>query len=309
MRCRVCGHRNAPELLRVPNQPRGAHSFPTEKLKDTPISLMVCVCPGCGLVQLANDAVPYWVKQSRARIPNDAVFSWPRGTRVLNIESWPIKHPHSPSEGAGRQKVEYDAITILNYLEHVPEPRMLLHEAWRWLAEDGQLIVQVPNFDMVTDEVLVTEFLIDHLCYFTAETLTRTLEINGFRVDDVTEVERGFTLQATASKRMLPDLKQFNRRLSIALDDYVVWGAGHHALAALSLYDMDPNYVVDSSPDKQFKLTPVTHIPIYPPSRLDTHPPRAVVVIAAGYSEEIAVEIKDKFETYILRPGGLERWS
>ena len=46
-------------------------------------------------------------------------------------------------------------------------------------------------------------------------------------------------------------------------------------------------YVIDSATFKQKRLTPATHLPIVSPDVLEADPPRAIIVMAAGYSDEI----------------------
>jgi threonine dehydrogenase-like Zn-dependent dehydrogenase len=68
-----------------------------------------------------------------------------------------------------------------------------------------------------------------------------------------------------------------------------VWGAGHQALATMALLNLGGKikYVIDSAPFKQGKFTPATHLSIVPPSMLAQHPVSAVIVMAAGYSDEV----------------------
>ena len=68
-------------------------------------------------------------------------------------------------------------------------------------------------------------------------------------------------------------------------------------------------YVVDSAPFKQNKYTPATHVPIVAPEMLLTDKVAAVIVMAAGYSDEIAKIIKKKFNNLqiaVLKNYGLE---
>ena len=91
-----------------------------------------------------------------------------------------------------------------------------------------------------------------------------------------------------------------------------IWGAGHQALAIISLTDLADKirYVVDSAVFKQGKFTPATHIPIVSPDVLDSDPVDAVIVMAASYSDEVARIIREKFDgkinVSILRDFGLE---
>ena len=80
----------------------------------------------------------------------------------------------------------------------------------------------------------------------------------------------------------------------------------------MSLLDLQHSirYVVDSAPFKQGKFTPVTHLPIVPPSTLESDPVEAFIVMAAGYSDEVARTVRARFDpgldVAIWRESGLE---
>ena len=95
-------------------------------------------------------------------------------------------------------------------------------------------------------------------------------------------------------------------------DRIAVWGAGHQALAFIALTGIknDICYVVDSAPFKQGKFTPASHLRIVSPDELIKEPVKAVIVMAASYSDEVARIIRQKFNRNIhisiLRDFGLE---
>jgi hypothetical protein len=72
-------------------------------------------------------------------------------------------------------------------------------------------------------------------------------------------------------------------------------------------------YVVDSATFKQGRFTPVTHLPIVGPDRLDSDPPIAVIVMTASYSDEVVNIIRKDYspdiKISILRDFGLEKIS
>ena len=71
----------------------------------------------------------------------------------------------------------------------------------------------------------------------------------------------------------------------------------------------EKNQIVDSAPFKQNKYTPATHLPIVAPEKLIADKVDAVIVMAAGYSDEVAGIIKRKFNNIqiaVLRDFGLE---
>lgn len=227
--------------------------------------------------------------------------------------------------GTGRLKnAPFHAFLILNFLEHMPDPNSTLRGIWGNLAEGGVGIVEVPNFDMILRKRLFSEFIGDHLLYFTRETLKTALTNNGFEVIECREVWHEYIISALVKKRERLDLSVFcdhRKRLQVEILEFVerfgdgkvaIWGAGHQALAVISLTGLGEKirYVVDSAPFKQGRFTPATHIPIVPPGALDSDPVDAVIVMAASYSDEIAGIMQKRYggriHIAILRDFGLE---
>lgn len=79
---------------------------------------------------------------------------------------------------------------------------------------------------------------------------------------------------------------------------------------ALLRLDKRIRYVVDSAPFKQGRFTPATHIPIVSPEMLDHAPVDSILIMAAGFSDEVARIVKarwgDRFRLAILREDHLE---
>ena len=218
----------------------------------------------------------------------------------------------------------FDAFFILNFLEHLPDPNATLRGIYHNLTDDAIGLVEVPNFDMILRNKLFSEFIGDHLFYFTRETLNSTLSLNGFEIIGCNEVWYDYIISAIIKKRRKLDISHFYKyqsKLKNELEDYIrgfkdkkvaIWGAGHQALAIISLINLADKikYVVDSAPFKQGKYTPATHIPIVSPAALNSDPVDAVIVMAASYSDEVARIIRQKFDkninVAILRDFGLE---
>ncbi len=228
-------------------------------------------------------------------------------------------------EGADTRLPEapFEAFFTLNFLEHQPAPKDFLRGIWHNLVPQGMGLVEVPNFDMMLRQRLFSEFTTDHLLYFTAETLATTLEVSGFEVLDSRVVWHDYILSAIVRKRSELDASEFARypeKLKAQLNAYLagfapgevaVWGAGHQAFAVLALAELGGKirYVVDSAPFKQNRFTPATHLPIVPPQTLETDPVAAVIVMAAGYSDEVAATLRDRYpkvQVALLRDYGLQ---
>jgi len=218
----------------------------------------------------------------------------------------------------------FDAFFILNFLEHLPDPNSSLRGIYNNLTDDAIGLVEVPNFDMILRKKLFSEFIGDHLFYFTRETLNTTLRLNGFEIIECNEIWYDYIISAIVKKRGKLDISHFYKyqaQLKNEIEEYIsrfkdkevaIWGAGHQALAIISLVNLADKikYVVDSAPFKQGKYTPATHIPIVSPDALDSDPVDAVIVMAASYSDEVVRIIRQKFDrninVSILRDFGLE---
>lgn len=220
----------------------------------------------------------------------------------------------------------YDGFYIMNFLEHIPFPNRFLKAVFHNLSADAAGLVEVPNVDMIIKENLFSEFISDHLMYFTEKTLCRLLEKNGFEVMECKSVWYNYIISAEVKKRGQLDTSGFYRqkeRLTASLHAYLdekekegkrvaVWGAGHQALAALALSGIEGKLscVIDSAPFKQGYYTPATHIPVAAPQRLKQRDIEAVVIMAAGYSEEIAGILEKEYpwvEAAVLETDGIRK--
>lgn len=256
------------------------------------------------------DATGLEYSESSVSVGNSAGLSIVKG--FVEGESYRI--PQAP----------FAAFYTLNFLEHVPRLGPFLKGICNNLEDDGVGLVEAPNFDMILEKRLFSEFIPDHLTYFTRQTLETALRMNGFDVLDCKPVWYDYILSAQVRKRAGLDMSEFSahqekvvREITCFLERFsagrvAVWGAGHQALAMLSLAGMSGKvrYVVDSAPFKQNRFTPATHIPIVSPEMLADDPVEAVIIMAASYSDEVNHIIKRDYSqgmiTAILRDYGLE---
>jgi len=141
---------------------------------------------------------------------------------------------------------------------------------------------------------------------------------------DYQEVWYKYIISVTVKKRKKLDVSNFyiyQEKLKNEIGKYLnslkdkkiaIWGAGHQALAVISLANLAGKikYVIDSALFKQGKLTPASHIPIVSPDTLNSDPVDAIIIMAAGYSDEVSRIIQQnydrKIQISILRDYGLE---
>jgi SAM-dependent methyltransferase len=85
----------------------------------------------------------------------------------------------------------FSLVTMFHFLEHVAPPDGYLDAAHRLLADDGDLIVQVPNASSWQAGLLRGRWsgfdVPRHVVNYSVETLGRTLERHGFRVVHATQ--------------------------------------------------------------------------------------------------------------------------
>lgn len=372
--CRLCHSLLKSEpLLRYSGMPKSAQHFPTNETLslDQPVELVILQCPHCGLVQLANEPVPYFREVIRATAFSAEMGIFRQQQLAEFVDRYQLTNKKAIEIGSGRGEylellrqqgldargVEYGADAVsacrqqgltveqgyieradyiladgpfdcffsFNFLEHMPEPGEMLKGLANNLTDGAIGLVEVPNFDMMLRERQFTEFVTDHLSYFTRETLTQLLGMNGFEVLDCQEIWHDYIISATVRKRRRIATDCFHQSqasLTWALHNFIgdldasqvaVWGAGHQALAVIAMADLAAKVgcVVDSAPFKQNKFTPGTHLSIVAPDDFfQKSTAAALIIMAAGYSDEVAANVRNQSHRHlriaILRSRGLE---
>lgn len=202
----------------------------------------------------------------------------------------------------------YDGFYMMHFLEHIPEPNSFLQSIAGNLTEDGVGLVEVPNMDYIMEKHIFSEFMLDHLSYFTQNTLSLLLNKNGFQVERCRVIWNGYIISAVVRRRREMDTKGFlyaQESLVAQIRAFVknaagrgekvaVWGAGHEALALLALTGLsgEITMVVDSARFKQGKFTPSSHIPVQSPEKLKEANIDTVLVMVGSYTSEVTGILK-----------------
>lgn len=178
---------------------------------------------------------------------------------------------------------KYDLLISFNYLEHQPDARAFLQKCHALLADDGRLLLTVPNLDFLLASQSAHEFVADHLVYFTADSLETALRLSGFSLIDLQIINNQYDIQIIAKKRGAGAIAssksaldalvvRFNEKLQeLAAQGkrVAVWGAGHRTLALLSLSDYQLiECIIDSAKFKHYKFAPISHLRVLPPEIL-----------------------------------------
>ncbi len=201
----------------------------------------------------------------------------------------------------------YDAFATREVLEHIPDPNDFLQGIRRSLTDDGVGLVEVPSLEQALEHHRFYDFFRDHVNYFSAGTLARALETNGFLVLEVTRGMGGEFLQALVRVDSGRDFAGLQQSVTDVADELralvrshvaagrrvAAWGSGAKGLASLAAAGAEGfAYVIDSDPHKQGRLTPITHLPVVAPERLREQPVDLVVLTALAYRDEIIAELR-----------------
>jgi 2-polyprenyl-3-methyl-5-hydroxy-6-metoxy-1,4-benzoquinol methylase len=205
----------------------------------------------------------------------------------------------------------FDGFFIMSFLEHLPNLRTLMAGIRNNLKPEATGLIEVPNFDMILQKKLYAEIIIDHLFYFTQDTLKGFLSNNGFDVLDCRPIWHDYILSAVVKKKnaiSMNDAALYFEKLKKEINAYInrfrekgqkvaIWGAGHQAFTVMSVCGLERKiaYVIDSALFKQGKYTPATHIPIVSPKAIESNPVNAIIVIAGSYNNEIVRILKSGY--------------
>ena len=202
---------------------------------------------------------------------------------------------------------KFDAFFIFSYLEHIPNLKTFLRGIYNNLSANAVGVIEVPNFNMILKNKLYSEFIIDHLYYFTKKTLEILLENNGFKIIKIKEIFQNYILSAQVKKKQVIELEDFNKissKLNKSVSKFVkkysnkkkiaVWGAGHQALTLISMAKIEKyfKYIVDSANFKQKKYAPGTNLIVVAPEVFKNDNIKAIIVLAASYTDEVCKIIK-----------------
>lgn len=245
--------------------------------------------------------------------------------RAVGLEVWK-EFPETEEQVFGKGDIvlkgPFDVFLSFNFLEHQPEPDVMLQAIWHNLAEDGMGLITVPALEYILEQGSYYELLRDHIAYYSFGTLRRLLERNGFevleeemvnrdtismivkklpesvgRVSEALEEEpfsdalaEGYEITSREVAELVGRLKEEGRRLA-------VWGASHQGftLAATTLLGQAAEYMIDSAPFKQGRFAPSSHLPIVAPEYFFEDPVDVVMIVAPGYTDEIAGIIRERF--------------
>ncbi len=242
----------------------------------------------------------------------------------------------------GRKPPEgkFDVFLSFNFLEHQPQPDVMLQAVWNNLSEGGMGLITVPSLEYIVERGSYYELIRDHIAYYSFETLRYLLERNGFHVleeelinrDTISMIVRKvqkkkteacLSSDGTSELKISNSLCEGYETVSREVDSLTLtyrknkrrlamWGASHQGftLATSTSLGTCSEYIIDSAPFKQGRFAPSSHLPIVKPEEFFENPVDGILIVAPGYTEEIAAIIRERFgegiEIMTLRSNHIE---
>ncbi len=233
----------------------------------------------------------------------------------------------------------FDAFVQFNFLEHQPDPCDMLRNIWHNLKPQALGLITVPSFEYILRYNGYYELLRDHIANYTEFTLQKLLQDCGFELLSMDLVNRD-TIEAIVRKADPDELSELHYsgrlidvsalrdsydRLSASVNAHIdhlsesrrtmaIWGASHQGftLAATTKLGGRVEYIIDSAPFKQGRFSPASHIPIVAPDYAVAHPVDEILIVAPGYTDEIAGIICERFDEnvriIVLRTDRIEEY-
>jgi SAM-dependent methyltransferase len=136
----------------------------------------------------------------------------------------------------------FSVITMIEVMEHLPEPGKAVRECSRLLRKGGVLLVQTANMDGMQARMQKGEyayFMPGHLCYFTRKNLTVLLLAGGFsRVVPYFPVEFGLLPKLLKSRYTFKTVTDYRRWLRITFYHYLskIHAGNFAATSSMVLY-------------------------------------------------------------------------
>lgn len=241
-----------------------------------------------------------------------------------------VRYPEGP----------FDAFVQFNFLEHQPDPCDMLRNIWHNLKPQALGLITVPSFEYILRYNGYYELLRDHIANYTEFTLQKLLQDCGFELLSMDLVNRD-TIEAIVRKADPDELSELHYsgrlidvsalrdsydRLSASVNAHIdhlseshrtmaIWGASHQGftLAATTKLGGRVEYIIDSAPFKQGRFSPASHIPIVTPDYAVAHPVDEILIVAPGYTDEIAGIIRERFDEnvriLVLRTDRIEEYN
>lgn len=213
-------------------------------------------------------------------------------------------------------------IVVASYtFDHLPRPVEVLKNIHHILNDNGILVIEVHNLELIRQRNEYCLFEHEHYTYLNEQTMTYLLNQNNFEVltfDLLSENEkRANSLLVVARKTdkivtcainvsdEIEKTKNFNSEIKKSIERIDQWllknkyfkivaygagGRGIMTIAALNHQEII-KYIVDKNPKARNIFAPKSHLPVYSIDELENNRADKILIFSFGYYNEIVSEL------------------
>lgn len=202
----------------------------------------------------------------------------------------------------------FDVVCSFNFLEHFQKPQSGAVAIYELLKPGGFALLEVPNFDYIASAGLISEFIADHLHYFSRKSFSKLLVDSGFSIHRIDSIFSDYILSAVVEKNVSVDWALFLKQRALLFEDLVkigetakrsmkplfLWGCGHQSMFMMVHFELTYFFtaIIDSSEQKIGKFPLGIGLEVVPPSVLDSYKSAYVLVCAGGFNAEIISQVR-----------------
>ena len=213
-------------------------------------------------------------------------------------------------------KKKFEIVIARHVLEHLEKPYFFIKKIKDVLNKDGYILIEVPNIVFYIRNGLLEVFSLQHLHYFTPQSMAKLFEDAGMEICKYYETPENLIFFAKKKqikikrkkiktniniKKFLNKIKKNKIKISKELEKFknknvLFWGAGGFFIAAINLYDIKPEisrYIIDSDLNKQNKFFLGNNLKILSPEKIKNFK-IDLIIITSYYSNEIIKTIYKK---------------
>jgi len=195
----------------------------------------------------------------------------------------------------------FDAISLIEVLEHLEQPSNIFQQAASLLNENGILLVEVPNGQRIVHNRLYYNLCTDHIQYFSVTSLAAMAQQAGLAVVCVQEAADPNLLELYVKKVAKPK-DTFGARRQSAVDRFkpqlpvhakvAAWGAGAESACFLAMLadHCTIQCLFDSDPGKHRKR--IASIPIVKPTSDAVRQFDSIILFANAHKRQIQDQLK-----------------
>lgn len=192
------------------------------------------------------------------------------------------------------------AFQTFQVLEHIEDIDLMLKCAYEMLEENGVGLINVPNGEQILKNGLYHQILLEHINYYSPQSLITAVEKNGFEVLDIVLDRETIEIDLYIKKSkpvLLEDVKKkMSNCLNILLKKYSdigVYGGGAKSAFYSSIIDTKKvKYIFDSDIKKSGTYISGINKKIEKLEKNIMGECEAIIIFASSYNDEIIEKLK-----------------